>query len=141
MASRRCTRCGKNRQPSSFPRPASYVCRFCQKAGRRKTSRAAHVKRTYDITAEEAKAILEVQGGVCAGCREPRGYELPVDHDHSLERRLGTRASVRGRLCKRCNKVLRDVRDDPDTLRNLAEYLESPPARKVLWNAVITEPR
>jgi hypothetical protein len=100
-------------------------------AGSRRTSRALRLRQTYGITVAEADAILEVQGGKCV-CGGLRGYHLHVDHDHAVEARSGVRASVRGRLCKRCNGVLRDVRDSPATLRALADYLEDWPARKVI---------
>jgi hypothetical protein len=99
------------------------------------------VRQTYGITVHEADEILKVQGGVCAGCLGTRRYHLHVDHDHKVEKaqlaegksaQSAARASVRGRLCARCNKILRDSRDNPDLLRRLADYLDSPPAKEVL---------
>lgn len=85
--------------------------------------------------------MFEAQGGVCAICKKPRPYNLPVDHDHQLERELieagvepleAARRSIRGLVCKRDNGLLRDVRDDTQILRASADYLDDPPARKVL---------
>lgn len=86
----------------------------------------------YELTPEEWASVLELQGHVCAGCGQPRSYELNVDHDHKVEKEQGMRASIRGGLCRRCNKVLRDIRDSIPNLLGLAKYLQDPPARKVL---------
>lgn len=93
------------------------------------------LRKNYDISLEEYEAILAAQGGVCGGCRQPRSYNLQVDHDHAVERERGVRASIRGLLCRRCNKVARDVRDSVAALLGLAAFLENPPAREVLSNA------
>ena len=77
---------------------------------------------TYGLTAEQYAALLDHQGGACAICRGVRRYRLNVDHDH----RTGL---VRGATCRRCNRLLRDVRDDADVLRAAADYLDLPPAK------------
>lgn len=93
-----------------------------KKARGRTTARASHVKRTYGLTADDVKAISAQQGGVCAGCLR---RHRDVDHDH-------TTGEIRGLLCGTCNRrVLTGVRNDPATLRRLADYLENPPARQV----------
>lgn len=129
---RRCTRCGFNRQLKSYTGPRGRICAYCRAKARRATSKDARLRRTYGITAEEYAALEKSQGGVCGGCHQPRKYALHVDHDHKVERECGSRASVRGLLCKRCNGVLRKVWDDPETLRGLADYLENWPSRKVI---------
>lgn len=98
------------------------------------------LQETYGITLDEWYAMLQAQGGVCAACGgKRRNYD--VDHDHAVERaliadgmqpQLAARMSVRGLLCRRCNKVLRDVRDSRDALRGLGLYLAKPPAATVL---------
>ena len=59
-------------------------------------------------------------------CRQPnnqrdgragRDRHLHVDHDHET-------GKIRGLLCHACNIVLGLVKDDPDRLRLLANYLE-----------------
>lgn len=96
---------------------------------------------TYGITQAEYDAILSAQDGKCAGCGGTRSYSLHVDHDHRHETDLlaaglseqdAARQSIRGLLCARCNKVLRDIRDNAPNLVALAHYLSNPPARKVL---------
>jgi hypothetical protein len=132
MATRRCERCEKNRH-ERFYAPKGRVCVTCQKQTRRKSSRNSHIARTYGLTPEQHTLLLDYQGGVCAGCGESRKYNLCVDHDHALERAgHPPLACVRGLLCKRCNKVLAVVGDNPKTLTGLAEYIAMPPA-KVLF--------
>lgn len=117
------------------------MCDPCKRAGSRATARARHLSETYGLTQADYDAILAAQGGCCAGCGGTRRYALHVDHDHEVERKLlakgkdaatAARQSVRGLLCARCNKVLRDTRDNGPTLTNLARYLEYPPAPAVL---------
>jgi hypothetical protein len=91
------------------------------------------VARTYGLSPGQHALLLDYQGGVCAGCIESRKYNLCVDHDHALERAgKPPLECVRGLLCKRCNKVLAVVGDNPDTLTRLGAYIAMPPA-KVLF--------
>ena len=53
---------------------------------------------------------------VCGGT-STNGKRIAVDHDHSTKR-------VRGFLCNGCNVAIGMVKEDPDRLRRLAEYLE-----------------
>lgn len=77
----------------------------------------------HRMTAEEYEALLAVQGGACAICRQPetgirRGHlmRLAVDHHHGT----GVR---RGLLCNQCNRGLGSFADDPDLLVAAARYL------------------
>jgi len=88
--------------------------------------RDQYLKRTYGITLEEYERVLDKQGGGCYGCGKPHGTRsLHVDHSHKTN-------IVRGILCPWCNSALQKLRDDPEIARNLASYLESPPAAEVL---------
>ena len=79
-------------------------------------SRNYHLRRRYGITAAEADAIFEAQGGLCALCRErPAGH---VDHDHLT-------GKVRGMLCFCCNQGLGNFRDRRDVMRAAIAYLET----------------
>lgn len=77
----------------------------------------SNIKTRYGLTEDMYNKILQAQGGVCAGCKQPckRG-KLSVDHDHKTNK-------VRGLLCRGCNSALGNVLDNPQTLWNLAEYL------------------
>lgn len=83
--------------------------------------RAQHLMRTYGITLEEYQAMLQRQQYRCAACAtdKPGGKgDWHVDHCHGTGR-------VRGILCRACNTALGLVRDEPRTLRALANYLET----------------
>lgn len=71
----------------------------------RQLNRSSHLKRTYNITAEEYDARVASQEGACAICeRKPRKYKLSVDHDHDCcpgPRSCGR--CIRGLLCSGCN--------------------------------------
>ncbi len=60
-----------------------------------------------------------MQDGRCAGCLRnlDGGKHTHTDHCHK-------RGDFRGLLCSSCNLALGALRDDPETLRRLALYLE-----------------
>lgn len=98
-------------------------CRPC-------VSKANHEKRvaeTYGLEPGQYDLLLAAQDGACAICRrKPGAKRLAVDHDHTTE-------EVRGLLCKACNRdVLGHLRDDTEALQRAIEYLNDPPARRVL---------
>lgn len=139
---RKCAgKCGKVRIASQFSSAKARVCTPCKRETQRKNARTTRLRVVYGLTAEEDLAIAVLQGKKCAGCKQPRRYNLHVDHDHKVEKALlakgvepgmAARLSVRGKLCARCNKVLRDIRDNAEALESLAEYLRNPPAKRVL---------
>lgn len=81
------------------------------------------LSKNYGITPEEFDTMLAAQNDRCAGCgrtAEEAGGRWPrlhVDHCHRTGR-------VRGLLCHGCNVAIGHARDNPQTLRNLAAYLE-----------------
>ena len=102
-------------------------------------ARDYYLRRTYQITLEEYKAMLKAQENKCAICgKDLRAARIEVDHDHKVEKKQGVRASVRGLLCGGkywgCNRRLGRV-EDPKWLRSAADYLEKPPARIILDKA------
>lgn len=93
-------------------------------AATRSRRSSKRMERTYGVTSDEYDAQLERQDGRCAACGitreediENRGRRWPVDHDHETD-------EVRGILCWLCNLALGAVKDNPDTLRSLANYVE-----------------
>jgi hypothetical protein len=122
-STRKCTTCGKNRQLQFYATERARICDDCKKKTRRKAGRATHLKGRYKISPEDYKKLLDAGNGVCWICKGSRPYNLAVDHSHVHELLLGTRASIRGLLCKRCNKLLRDVRDDAELLKSAKEFL------------------
>ena len=90
----------------------------------------AHILREYGLTEEAFRTLWRAQGGACAGCHRPFKTRLPaVDHDH-------VSGFVRGLLCggsldpKTCNRLIGF--HNAATLRRLADYLDDPPAYRVV---------
>lgn len=138
---RHCAAHGVEHVASAFATERSRVCKKATRARLRSNARATRLMKVYGLTLEDYERLLAAQGGKCAGCGGTRKYNLHVDHDHKLEAEMlargepalwAARCSVRGLLCARCNKILRDARDSVPTLRRLASYVLRPPAQKVL---------
>ncbi len=135
---KKCAQCGLNRQAKFFTSAKGRVCVTCQRKTRRASSHSNRIANTYGITGAEYAALLKLQGGVCAICGGTRGYRLDVDHDHALEKTVGTRLSVRGLLCRNCNRhLLPACFGNPEILLAAARYLKSPPARRVIRRRVV----
>lgn len=88
------------------------------KLGRYKV-RTWRLKHKYGITRAQYEEMFTSQGNKCAACpaTEPGKSDWHIDHCHKTGR-------VRGVLCRDCNIALGFARDNPTTLRNLADYLE-----------------
>lgn len=138
---KQCQKCGKNRA-LKFYTPKGRICATCRKATTRKATRGTHLANTYGISHAEYESILAQQGKACAICRGVRRGSYDVDHDHRLEKRLlaegrapleARRLSVRGLICRRCNRrLLPSCLDDTTILQAAIDYLLCPPAKKVL---------
>lgn len=76
--------------------------------------------RLLGLTPEDYDRMLAEQGGRCATCGTDKPWSrsgrFPVDHDHDT-------GHVRGLLCHPCNQALGLLKDDPDTLAAMVEYL------------------
>lgn len=93
--------------------------------------------RNYGITYDEYTKLLEAQNNVCYICQNPPTTKrLAVDHEHqkdeSKKSAVEKRPFVRGLLCWHCNHAISRFKDTPEFLRRAADYLEHPPAQKVL---------
>lgn len=138
---RTCTKCGRNRAERFF-KPNGRICSFCRRRRVSTASRETRIFETYGITLAEYDEINAAQWFKCAICERSPKYNKDVDHDHQLERtlietgvapNLARRMSVRGLLCKLCNRrLLPSVRDDADVLHRAVGYLDKPPAFAVL---------
>jgi len=133
-----CKDCGGKKGPAYALQLRCFRCTQRRKQAARKSAHARRIQAAYGISGEEYDAIHEAQGGRCAICPRARGLSrrLAVDHDHELEGREGSRASVRGLLCGRCNDMLAHVRDDVSVLVKAVEYLRDPPAQRGLREGV-----
>jgi hypothetical protein len=83
--------------------------------------------RRYGLTEEDYVELWRLQGGACGACR--RRFTATriahVDHNH----RTG---DCRGLLCGRCNHlVLGHLGEDAAFYRQLADYLDGPPATRL----------
>ena len=79
----------------------------------------------YKITLDEAREMLEEQGGLCCICFSPIDIDAPginaeckghVDHCHDT-------GMVRGILCRECNWGLGNFKDNPHIVFEAARYL------------------
>lgn len=92
--------------------------------GDREANRIANRKRNQRIrlasrggcTPEMKEALIEAQEGKCAIC-ESSAKKLFVDHCH-------TENKIRAALCINCNTALGHAKDNPNTLRKMASYIE-----------------
>ena len=101
-------------------------CNICRKRRTRRTRHDAHLRATYGITIDDYDTMYNLFGGACAICGGGTSkHFLATDHDHAS-------GEVRGLLCASCNKVLGSFRDNGETFRRAADYLDNPPSRKVL---------
>jgi Recombination endonuclease VII len=81
----------------------------------------------FGVTEAEFDAMLAGQGGKCAICEttDPGVHGWNLDHDHSFSPK--DRAGHRGVLCRACNLMLGNAKDDPRALQAAIVYL--------LWHA------
>lgn len=120
--------------------PRSRRCFTHRKAKKDRERARKAEKRVCDIYGLEPgqyDEIYIVQGGLCPICKKARGItkRLAVDHDHDLcddhPKEVACPRCVRGLLCTTCNYVLLG-RYDRAALVRAIEYLDDPPARRVL---------
>ena len=93
--------------------------------------------KTYGITADEYWRIYRYQLGTCAICQRATGArkKLSVDHCH-------TTGIVRGLLCSTCNsRVLGHLRDDVAAFERAIDYLQQPPAVRVIGERITPDMR
>ena len=80
----------------------------------------SNLKINFGLTIEDYNAILICQDYKCLICDktpEENGRALPVDHNHET-------GDIRGLLCDCCNRGIGLLKDNPETLRKAAKYLE-----------------
>lgn len=113
-----CARCQRFLPLTSFTTAA--YCIPCN----RDYNHERHLDRTFGITAQDYRDLMELQGGRCAIClTRPRSRRLAVDHNHKT-------GEIRGLLCSRCNRgILGRARDSEELLLRAVAYLRKPPAR------------
>jgi hypothetical protein len=140
-----CSSCGEMKALDKFGRNSSKksgladYCRPCHNEIMAKIKqkihgsvRSYHLKRRYGLTAEDVAERQLLQRCRCLICLKET--ELHVDHDHASGR-------FRGLLCFSCNNGLGQFKDDPDTLRKAADYLDAVelPAQRIIVEAAAAD--
>ncbi|MFF8728500.1 endonuclease VII domain-containing protein [Streptomyces sp. NPDC015171] len=87
---------------------------------------AGHPKRQYGLTRAERDGPVASRGGVRCIC--PAAPAAHVDHCHETGR-------VRGVLCFSCNAALGQFKDQPETIRRAAAYVEG-----IAWKPTLVAP-
>lgn len=78
----------------------------------------ATLKSKYGISLAEYNTMLENQNYKCLVCGDSPIYQrLHVDHNH-------TTGKIRGLLCQPCNVSIGKMKESPELLRKLADYVE-----------------
>lgn len=106
-------------------------CRECQRVGNvnyRERRRDHKLRYRYGLSLEGYEELLEQQNGGCKICGNlpPTGGRLDVDHSHSCcpgEKSCGK--CIRGLLCRRCNTLIGQVKEDVGILQAMIGYLET----------------
>jgi len=102
-----------------------YSCKPCCLALRKKYAtpsykKQQYLKNTYGISTEEYELMFQRQGSRCAICHieaSETSRGLFVDHCHESD-------IVRELLCLHCNTALGHFKDNPELMREGAEYVE-----------------
>jgi hypothetical protein len=87
-------------------------------------------KRKYGLSNEDVALRVAAQGGLCGLCRGEFSWgQTFVDHDHDCCPRVDGNETtcgncVRAILCRLCNQGLGMFNEDPDRLREAADYIE-----------------
>lgn len=129
-ASKKCTKCKNTIEISGFYSDKTRIdgksakCKNCCSTQalawyrkNRFTRQYAYRLKTYGLSKEEVDNMVEAQNGRCAACGNlptPRG--LVVDHNH-------TTGKVRALLCHNCNSSIGYLKDDPNRVLLLFNYL------------------
>ena len=71
----------------------------------------------YGLTKDQLDQMVLAQNGLCIICQNPLPKKYHIDHDHAD-------GFVRGLLCFNCNFGLGQFRENADSLRRAAEYVE-----------------
>lgn len=124
-----CVSCGTEIPARS--RKSKYCSNSCSKKEHAIQARTRLLLQLYGLALSEFEQLLASQNFKCAIC----GIVLDkgkaaVDHDHKT-------GITRGILCWWCNhKLLPAAKDQPSLLRAAADYVENPPAVKLLGERI-----
>lgn len=122
---KQCTLCNEVKPFELFNKNKRYKdghYKHCKSCHYKVYGRNAHFKSTYGISEIEYNNFVKQQNYKCSVCESEvinshKWSRLVVDHCHSS-------GKIRGFLCQPCNMALGITKDNPTTLRKLADYLE-----------------
>jgi len=128
MGLMRCCRCKEVKEEKYFSKHNFYTnkypyCRACMKIGRKNHD----LKKIYNLTEEQYFCLLKKQKMVCAICKKGEDHKnhitkkyiyLAVDHCHETQK-------IRGLLCRNCNLMLGNSKDNIETLETAIKYLKN----------------
>jgi hypothetical protein len=137
---KRCTTCGISKKTSAFGYQKDYKsknlkvrtsCKACRTEDQKKryqtrtpeqieAARDRDLRRLYGIGLDDYNRLFLYQEGRCPGCGKHQSElekALSVDHRHSD-------GAVRGLLCSGCNLAIGNVKENSETLMNLASYIK-----------------
>jgi hypothetical protein len=99
-------------------------CITCHKAAKRRWTAQAHVKQYNRDYGREWRRRKQIEKAgyaptVCESCGGPtrKGHQMSWDHDHKT-------GKFRGWLCHSCNAALGLLKDDPERIAKLLNYIE-----------------
>lgn len=126
---KRCTKCREIKSYSEFlpdTRHSDGLQSHC-KACWTLRSNERYLLKEYGLTTKEFDTLFLAQHGVCAICgRSPKRNRFNIDHSHRTH-------VIRALLCVNCNtNLLPYVEYQGETIKKAFQYLEDPPAPKVL---------
>ena len=127
---KQCSRCGEEKPKAEFPvrnKAKGTVFAACKQCTRLQQDHWRHANkevvnkkalaRNVGLTLDQYNALDLSSCAVCRGQLNSTTNKAFLDHDHAT-------GLFRGVLCRGCNSALGFARDNPETLRALALYLE-----------------
>ena len=124
ITTKTCSLCCQKKSFSDFLKNIRYkdgYYKHCKKCHYEVYGRDAHYRRTYGVTQNEYNLMVAEQGNKCKVCEveagDGRTTRLVVDHCHKSN-------NFRGLICNNCNMALGNAKDNSETLRKLADYLD-----------------
>lgn len=133
---KKCKVCGEEKPKDAFYAAYTYngkkICRpECKECNKKKSTlwgknnpdrrRSTLIKHVYGIDSKEYERLLETQGKKCAICGSFRAggkrVHFDIDHNH-------TTGAVRGLLCRACNYLIGNAKENVELLHSAIKYLE-----------------
>lgn len=113
-------------RPAPHPGPRCATHHRAEVKRRKASSAQRRDKSVYGLMPGGYEELYRIQGGHCYICQRATGASrrLSVDHDHATDK-------VRGLLCRPCNSLLGQIRDDLGAAWRIAAYLTDPPASRL----------